>query len=114
MGLGVGRGVKEEHREKQKHAGIMFRLLPSILLLEVEKDSNDAFKHIWVMLTTLASMQQFFHKTQKSFSLELIKQPSEEPKSNSFINKQNSRIEMSWVRSIGCQYFDNPQASDTQ
>ena len=74
MGLGVGRGVTEEQREKQKHAGIVFRLLPSIFL-EVEKDSKDAFKHIWVMLTIQASTQQFFQKTQKSFPLELIKQP---------------------------------------
>ena len=74
MGLGVGRGVTEEQREKQKHAGIVFRLLPSIFL-EVEKDSKDAFKHIRVMLTTQASTRQFFQKTQKSFSLELIKQP---------------------------------------
>ena len=82
VGLGMGRGVTEEQRAKQKHVGMVFRLLPSILLLEVEKDSNnDAFKHIWVMLTTLASMPQFFHKTQKSFSLELSKQPWEEPKS---------------------------------
>ena len=88
----MGRGVTEEQRAKQKHVGMVFRLLPSILPLEVEKDSNnDAFKHIYSSL-------------EKNLKV----------RSNSFINKQNSRIEMSRARSIGCQYFDNAQASDTQ
>ena len=83
VGLGMGRGVTEEQRAKQKHVGMVFRLLPSILPLEVEKDSNnDAFKHIYSSL-------------EKNLKV----------RSNSFINKQNSRIEMSRTRSIGCQYL---------